>query len=132
LASTPATPPSASFSLAYEEALSKFYGKRYNEAIADFNSLIGQFPDHSLVSNCVYWVGESYFGAGKYSDAASAFSKVLSYPRSLKKDDALLMLGRAYLQMSQKAEAREAFNRLIREFPTSEFVAKAEEWMSRM
>jgi outer membrane protein assembly factor BamD (BamD/ComL family) len=42
------------------------------------------------------------------------------------------MLGRAYLQLGQKEEAREAFNRLLREFPTSEFVAKAEEWMNKM
>jgi tol-pal system protein YbgF len=132
LNSTTFTPPSASFSQAYEEALSKFYGRRYNEAIADFNQLIQQFPDHSLTSNCVYWTGECYFGAGQYRDAVNAFTKVFSYPRSLKKDDALLMLGRSYVQLSQKEEAREAFSRLIREFPTSEFVAKAEQWMNKM
>ncbi len=124
--------PSASFSKAYEEALSQFYAKRYAEAINQFNALVAQFPDHSLTSNCVYWIGESYFGSGNYRDAASAFNRVLSYPRSLKKDDALLMLGRAHLQLNQREEARQAFDRLIKEFPTSEFVAKAEEWLSRM
>lgn len=134
LASTPArsSGSSTSFSRAYEEALSQFYAKRYSEAIAQFNTLLAQFPDHSLASNCVYWTGESYFGSGNYREAANAFNRVLSYPRSLKKDDALLMLGRSHLQLNQREEARQAFDRLIREFPTSEFVAKAEEWLNRM
>jgi tol-pal system protein YbgF len=131
LTSPPAS-SSTSFSRAYEEALSQFYAKRYTAAINQFNTLIAQFPDHSLASNCVYWIGESYFGSGNYRDAVNTFNRVLSYPRSLKKDDALLMLGRAHLQLNQRDEARQAFDRLIKEFPTSEFVAKAEEWLSRM
>jgi tol-pal system protein YbgF len=131
-APAPSNGSSASFSRAYEEALSQFYAKRYSEAIAQFNTLIAQFPDHSLASNCVYWIGEAYFGSGNYREAANAFNRVLSYPRSLKKDDALLMLGRAHMQLNQKEEARQAFDRLIKEFPTSEFVAKAEAWLSRM
>jgi len=130
LASAPVN--SASFSRGYEEALSKFYGKRYTEAIDQFNGIVAQFPDHPRVSNCVYWIGESHFGAGNYREAVNAFSRVLNYPRSLKRDDALLMLGRAYAQLNQKTEAREAFNRLIAEYPNSEFVAKAQEWLSRM
>ncbi|MDZ7289762.1 MAG: tetratricopeptide repeat protein [candidate division KSB1 bacterium] len=134
LANTPAVPSvsAAGFSRAYEDALSKFYAKRYSEAIAQFNGLLEQFPDHSLASNCVYWIGESYFGSGNYSEAIEAFNRVLSYPRSLKKDDALLMLGRSHLQLNHREEARQHFNRLIQEFPTSEFVAKAEEWLNRM
>jgi tol-pal system protein YbgF len=123
---------SASFSKAYEEALSQFYAKRYTEAISQFEALIAQFPDHSLASNCVYWIGEAHFGSGNYREAANAFNRVLGYPRSLKKDDALLMLGRAHLQLNQKEEARQAFDRLVKEFPTSEFVGKAEAWLSRM
>jgi tol-pal system protein YbgF len=130
LASAPVN--SASFSRGYEEALSKFYGKRYTEAIDQFNGIVAQFPDHPRVSNCVYWIGESHFGAGNYREAVNAFSRVLNYPRSLKRDDALLMLGRSYAQMNQKTEAREAFNRLIAEYPNSEFVAKAQEWLNRM
>jgi predicted nucleic acid-binding Zn-ribbon protein len=52
LTSTPMT--SASFSRGYEEALSKFYGKRYAETIQQFNRLAAQFPDHPRISNCVY------------------------------------------------------------------------------
>jgi tol-pal system protein YbgF len=132
LAATPAAGSAPSFSRSYEDALSKFYAKRYQEAIEQFNALVAQFPDHSLASNCAYWVGESHFGAANYRDSINAFNKVLSYPKSLKKDDALLMLGRAHLQLNQKDEARQAFNRLISEYPTSEFVGKAEAWLNKM
>ena len=130
LASAPMN--SASFSRGYEEALSKFYGKRYTEAIDQFNGIVAQFPDHPRVSNCVYWIGESHFGAGNYREAVNAFARVQNYPNSLKRDDALLMLGRSYVQMNQKTEAREAFTRLIADFPNSEFVAKAQEWLGRL
>ena len=130
LAAAPAN--AASFSRGYEEALSKFYGKRYPEAIDQFNGIVAQFPDHPRVSNCVYWIGESHFGAGNYREAVNAFSRGVNYPKSLKRDDALLMLGRSYVQMNQKTEAREAFNRLITEYPNSEFVAKAQEWLARL
>lgn len=131
-APAPSNGSPASFSRAYEEALSQFYAKRYSDAIAQFNTLLAQFPDHSLASNCVYWIGESYFGSGNYREAADAFNRVFSYSRSLKKDDALLMLGRSHLQLNQREEARQAFDRLIKEYPTSEFVGKAEQWLSRM
>jgi len=130
LTSAPVT--SASFSRAYEEALSKFYGKRYAEAIGQFNGLVTQFPDHPRVSNCVYWIGEAQFGSGSYQEAVATFNRVIDYPRSLKKDDALLMLGRSHMQLGQKDEARQAFNRLVQEFPNSEFVAKAEGYLSKL
>ncbi|MCE7945374.1 MAG: hypothetical protein DYG95_27735, partial [Chlorobi bacterium CHB1] len=37
------------------------------------------------------------------------------------------MLGQCYTKLNRRQEAREAFDRLIQEFPSSEFVAKAEE-----
>jgi outer membrane protein assembly factor BamD (BamD/ComL family) len=34
--------------------------------------------------------------------------------------------------VNQKTEAREAFNRLLAEYPSSEFASKAQEWLNRM
>jgi outer membrane protein assembly factor BamD (BamD/ComL family) len=42
------------------------------------------------------------------------------------------MLGRSLMQLNQREEARQAFNRLIQEFPNSEFVAKAESYLSKL
>lgn len=121
-----------SFSTAYEEALNKFYGKQYQAGIQEFTVLLRQFPNHSLAGNCQYWIGECYFGMGDYAKAVEAFNLVLSYQRSLKQDDALLMLGKAYQKMGQPENARQSLNRLIKEFPNSEFVSKAEQLLSKI
>lgn len=125
-AATPAA-PSSSFSRAYEDALNSFYLKRYAEASEKFSTLLDQFPNHSLASNCYYWRGEAEYQLGNPQAAIADFKRVLEYAKSLKRDDALLMLGQCYAKLNRRQDAREAFDRLIQEFPSSEFVAKAEE-----
>jgi tol-pal system protein YbgF len=116
----------------YEQALNKFYMKRYPEAVQMFTDLTNQFPNHSLASNCHYWIGESYFQLGNYQEAVEALNRVLEFAQSPKKDDALLMLGKCYAQIKRPEEARKAFTRLIQEYPNSEYVSKASAMLSRM
>ena len=121
-----------SFSLAYEGGVSCLNNKRYDEAADIFTSIINTFPSHALTSNCHYWRGEALFKQGDYLGAIEAFNAVLEFPLSLKKDDALMMLGQSFVQLNRTEEARRAFNRLIQEHPTSEFVMKAEEMLNRL
>lgn len=137
LEAAPSTAPvtvdlSQGYPKAYEAAVNLYYGKRFAESIQAFNQLLTQFPSHSLASNCQYWIGECYFGAGDNAKAVEAFNQVLSYQRSLKQDDALLMLGKAYVKLGQPANARQALDRLVKEFPNSEFVSKAEQMLSKI
>jgi len=135
-AAPPTTPVTVDLSQgypkAYEAALNLYYGKRYMEAIQAFSQLLAQYPSHSLASNCQYWIGECYYGAGDNAKAIEAFNQVLSYQRSLKQDDALLMLGKSYLRLNQSANARQVLDRLVKEFPNSEFVSKAEQMLSKI
>lgn len=116
----------------YEQALNKFYAKRYLEAVQMFTDLTEQFPNHPLVSNCHYWIGESQFQLGNYQVAIETLNRVLEFSQSPKKDDALLMLGKSYAQIKRPEEARKAFTRLIQEYPNSEYVSKASALLSRM
>ncbi|NUO81869.1 tetratricopeptide repeat protein [candidate division KSB1 bacterium] len=130
------TPPpvitGASFSRQYEQALQTFYLKRYPEAIQMFTDLVERFPAHSLTSSCQYWIGEAQFHAGNYSEAVAMLNKVLESARSMKKDDALLFLGQSYAQLNRVDDARQALNRLLQEFPGSEYASKAEALLSKM
>lgn len=135
LGGTPATAAkgsSASFSLAYEQGLSLLTAKRYQEAIEVFAMLVSRFPTHALASHCHYWSGEAYFNLGSYQAAIESFNQVLRASLSLKKDNALLMLGRSYLQLNRTDEARRVFNQLIQEYPSSEFVGTAEEMLAKL
>lgn len=122
----------ASFSRQYEQALQNFYLKRYADAIRMFSDLIERYPAHSLSSSCHYWIGEANFHSGNYQAAISALNKVLESARSMKKDDALLYLGQSYAQLNRKDDARQALNRLLQEFPGSEYASKAEALLNKM
>lgn len=134
-AKTQPAPPvvtGASFSRQYEQALQTFYLKRYADAIQMFTDLVERYPTHSLSSSCQYWVGEANFHSGNYQEAVAALNKVLESARSMKKDDALLFLGQSYAQLNRKDDARQALNRLLQEFPSSEYASKAEALLSKM
>ncbi|MDZ7261420.1 MAG: tetratricopeptide repeat protein, partial [candidate division KSB1 bacterium] len=119
------------FNSSYEVGLERFYAREYEAAIYVFNMLLEADPQHKLAGNCQYWIGECYFGSGNYTAAIDAFQKVLNYPQSFKRDDALLMLGRCYLEMGNKELAHQMFDQLIQEFPDSEYISKAERYVGQ-
>ncbi|MFQ5770777.1 MAG: tol-pal system YbgF family protein, partial [bacterium] len=120
------------FSEIYEEALANYYNKSYSEAISLFKVLLQQYPNHTLASNCQYWIGQSLFAMNRFQESIDAFYKVLSYERSLKKDESLFILGKAYLKIGSGERAKESFSRLIREYPNSEFVEDAKTYIGKL
>ena len=115
------------FSSGYESALNLFYSHRYQDAVDKFQALMAKFPNHVLVSNCEYWVGECFFYTGNFTRAIVSFDRALAAEQSLKKDDALLMIGRSYIELGDDEKAHDALARLLREFPDSEHLQKARE-----
>jgi tol-pal system protein YbgF len=116
------------FAASYEQALQHYYSREFDAAIYLFSMLLETSPTHRLASNCQYWLGECYFGQGDYSMALEAFQKVLAYEESFKKDDALLMMGRCYIFLGDKKTALSMFDRLMSEFPDSEYYQKAQQY----
>lgn len=123
---------SPSFSVDYEEGLRNFYSRQYQAAIETFQMLLVANPDHRLSSNCDYWIGESYFGLGDYYSAKESFQKVFAYDFSYKKDDATLMLGRCFQKLGDYPNARFWLESLLRDYPDSEYVAKARQHLNRL
>jgi len=115
-------------SASYNEALQTYYTRDFDTAIQQFNMLLETSPMHKLASNCQYWIGECYFGKGDYVAASQAFEQVLTYEKSHKKDDALLMLGRCYIKTGDKQLAAQMFDQLMNSFPDSEYYEKAQSY----
>lgn len=130
--SSAVTATSGEFSADYEQALRLFYSRDYAQAIQVWDQLKERLPNHKLSSNSQYWIGEAYFGMGQYENAAQAFQNVFNYEFSYKKDDATLMLGRTYLKLGDTARARSYFQGVIDDYPQSEYVEKAREWLQRI
>ncbi|MBN1482959.1 outer membrane protein assembly factor BamD [candidate division KSB1 bacterium] len=120
------------FSSAYKEGLRLYSIRKHDESISIFKSLFSRYPQHKLVSNCTYWLGENYFLKGDYTSAIEAFNAVFDYESSYKFDDATLMLGRCYQKLGQKNQAVSYFEKLITQYPESEYVPKAQQWLGRL
>lgn len=122
----------SNFKQLYQNALQKHYNRQYEEAIREFSLLLKAMPQHTLASNCQYWIGESYNAMGDYRDAIDAFSAVLNYGSSYKYDDALIMNGLIYMKLGNKSSARENFQQLVSKYPDSEYAPKAMRYLGRL
>ncbi len=122
----------SSFRARYDQALSLYNSRRYNEAIAAFDQLLNSGENNSLIDNCQYWKGEAYYGLSNYEQAILEFQKVFAYPNSNKLDDAQLKLGLCYMKLNNYDRAKLEFEKLLREYPDSEYVGRARSYLSRL
>ncbi|HYF04210.1 MAG TPA: hypothetical protein VEC36_12580, partial [Patescibacteria group bacterium] len=60
----------------YTTAISLFKKRNFAETITLLEGLLKTEKSPATVSNCHYWVGESYFGLGQFSQAIASFKKV--------------------------------------------------------
>ena len=123
---------SASFSDRYKEALQTYQRRDYRTAIQKFEALLATNSKHSLSDNCQYWIGESYYGLANYQQAIVAFEKVFAFANSNKDDAAQLKLGLCYMRLNDRQKAKGEFQKLIDDYPTSEYVSIAKRYISQI
>jgi tol-pal system protein YbgF len=114
----------------YSAALSAYRKHDFNTAIQGFESLLNASVDETLADNCHYWLGESYYGLKKYSEAIKHFNEVLGFKKSEKKGDAQLMIGNSYAAMGQKDAARKAYDKVTSTYPAQ--ARKAQEKLAKL
>ncbi|MCK5146641.1 tetratricopeptide repeat protein [bacterium] len=120
------------FQTLYGQAKSKYDSRNYRLAIQEFETLLVTNMNHSLSDNCQYWIGESYYGLGKFEQSVVAFEKVFTFARSNKDADAQLKIGLCYLKLNNKVRAREELQKLIDNYPTYNKVSYARRLMSQL
>ncbi len=116
----------------YDEARSEFENRNYNAAIQLFESLLAASSTHPLAENAQYWIGECQYALRQYDAAIISFEKVFTFASPNKKDDAQFKLGLCYIRKKEMDKAREELNRLIDEYPKSEFLSKANRLLEKM
>jgi tol-pal system protein YbgF len=110
--------PSASASAQYNEAFGLLRQADYSAAADAFRNFVQQHPDSGLAGNAQYWLGESYYARGRYSDAAVAFAEGYKrYPKGSKASETLLKLGMALGRAHQRQNACVALGQLDHDFP---------------
>lgn len=102
---------------------------KYSEAIAVFNGLLNEDAKNKLADNAQYWIGECQYGLRNWEQAMVEFEKVFLFSASEKHDDAQLKVALCYLRREDKAQAKIELERLIATYPTSEYIAKARQYL---
>lgn len=102
----------------YETAFAKLKNGRYAEAEKSFRAFITQHPDHHLISNARYWLGETFYVRKDYEQAARAFARgYKENPSGAKAPDNLLKLGLSLDGLENRDDACVALIQLTQKFP---------------
>ncbi len=117
----------------YARALQLFNEARYEEAMNAFDELSRDDAASPYEPNYLYWRGESQYALSRYNDAVASFQSVIDgYSSSTKADDAQFKIGESYEKLGNKAAARSAYQRLVAQYPDSEYRSRVEGRLRRL
>lgn len=118
---TPPPPQVKDFDFEYQEALSLFKQRKYQESADKLQAIINAGVRTTLEDNCNYWIGENYYGMKKHETAIKYFEKIFNYKVTEKKDDSAIMIANCNWEMGNKSEALKLYKEFIEKFPASPY-----------
>jgi tol-pal system protein YbgF len=116
----------------YDNALKAFNSRKYDVATKGFKAIVEGGSDADLTSRAKYWLGETYFAQKKYNEALPMFQESLSLKNSEKKADAQFMIGQTYERLGNKAKAKAAYEKVVKNYPMSKNVRRAKERWAKL
>ena len=119
----------------YENAFSLLKAGSFKQSQVAFEGFLNAYPDHSLVPNAQYWLGESFYVRREYERAARVFAEgYQTYPDSSKAPDNLLKLGLSLSGMGNNKDACVALQQLQSQFSGEKtpVMRRAEQEVSRL
>ncbi len=112
----------------YDEAFLMVWRSEYRDAIEKLNEYLSKCPDHKSAGDAHYWIGECYYSLEKFSEAIDKFLVLFnSYKNNPKLSSALYKLGRSYQETGKKDDAKNAYKKIIDEFPETLEAKQAKE-----
>lgn len=104
----------------YQAGMAKFRAGEAVAAILIFYDLIARYPTDPLRESAQFQVGEIFFREREYREALREFEDLLgAVPSGARTADVLLKIGLSYRSLKDEASARQAWERLTREYPAS-------------
>ena len=101
----------------YEKGFSLVREAKYENAEKVFREFLSNYPEHVLASNAQYWLAETYFTRGEFSQSAKLFAKgYQDFPKSPKSPDNLLKLALSLYKLDKKDDACLSLMQLKKEF----------------
>lgn len=110
----------------YRAGLTQYQRGETQKAVQTLRSAVNKNPKSEFVPYAQYWIGEAYYGQGKYNEAILAYNEVLvGFPKSDRVPAALLRQASAFAELGDKIDARLILQKLVSEHPTSPEAARA-------
>ncbi len=102
----------------YDHAKKLLFERRWDEVEFALQQFIDEHPDHVLVSNAYYWLGETHYVRKDYDRSAIIFADgYKKLPQGNKAPDILLKLGLSLVSLGRNEDACLTFEELSRLFP---------------
>jgi len=116
---------------AYQEALNRLMKREFAVAQAAWEAFINSYPQSSLLSNALYWQGETLLAQDKAQEALALFDRaILQDPKNPKARDALLKKGYALLALKRPQEAKLVLEQVVAQHPDSSAARLAQQKLS--
>jgi tetratricopeptide (TPR) repeat protein len=98
-----------------------------NDALAVLDSVIAEYPMHSIIDNALYKKAEINVKNGKFDTAATYYSQIIEkYPYDLLADDAMFNLAGLYEnKLNDKNKAMQLYEKILTQYPGSLYVVEA-------
>jgi TolA-binding protein len=111
----------------YKDAIGALKSSNHAETAALLQKMLDEEVPDGIADHCHYWIGEIKFADQEYEKALQEFHEVLMLDTWEKRGDAWLMVGMCYEKMGNKERAREAFEKVVKDYPMTGNVRKAKE-----
>ena len=113
--------PATGMSELYNDAYQTYQKGDMGGARRKFEVFLKQYPNTSFSDNAQFWIGETYYANKDYEKAILEYEKVMvKYPEGDKVPAALLKQALAFIELGDKANARNLLRRVIDRYPQSE------------
>ncbi|MGI9311215.1 MAG: tol-pal system protein YbgF [bacterium] len=117
----------------YDRAFNLLKLSQYEDAIAQFQQLAGDWPDGALADDAHYWIAEARYVNREFEAALRGFRTVLArYPGSERAPEALLKTGYIQYDIGAYAQAAEIFREVLLRFPTHLVAVSAQTRLRRI
>lgn len=110
----------------YLKGLESFKANDMATARTSLTQFVEKTPNHELVPNARYWIGETYYGEKNYEQAILEFQEVIKlYPKKEKAPAAMLKQALSFKALKDVKSARYVLNKLAQDYPKSDEGKKA-------
>jgi TolA-binding protein len=117
----------------YEQAATLVSLGRYAEAIDCYNEALKRAGTGNYAQMARLGIAEAQARSGRYDEAINVLKDLAQQKEgALPIDGVLIELGRVYREAGKTADARQAFNRVVDEFPDSPYVGEAQQALSEL